>query len=66
MRYRVELSKEAQKQLIQLPREVMERMERAIDDMEALDDSLWSNMKALQGACVEIQLALAPSCHQGR
>ena len=50
MRYRVELSKEAHKQLIRLPREVMERMERAIDEMEAVDDSVWSNMKALQGS----------------
>ena len=50
MRYRVELSIEAQKQLARLPRVVMARLESAIDEMEARDDSLWSNVKALQGA----------------
>ncbi len=50
MRYRVEVSDEAQKQLSRLPRDVRERMERAIDEFEAKDDSQWSNVKALQGA----------------
>lgn len=39
MRYRVELSTEAQKQLSRFPRDVQERMERAIDEFEANDDS---------------------------
>jgi mRNA-degrading endonuclease RelE of RelBE toxin-antitoxin system len=50
MRYRVELSTEAQKQLSNFPRDVRERLERAIDEFEAKDDSQWSNVKALQGA----------------
>jgi mRNA-degrading endonuclease RelE of RelBE toxin-antitoxin system len=50
MRYRVELSSEAQDQLIRFPRDVRERMERAIDEFEAKDDSQWSNIKALQGS----------------
>jgi mRNA-degrading endonuclease RelE of RelBE toxin-antitoxin system len=50
MRYRVELSAQAQKQLSQSPRDVRERMERAIDEFEAKDDTQWSNVKALQGA----------------
>ncbi len=50
MRFRVELSSEAQKQLSEFPRDVRERMERAIDEMEEKDDSQWSNIKALQGA----------------
>jgi mRNA-degrading endonuclease RelE of RelBE toxin-antitoxin system len=50
MRFRVELSREAQKQLSRFPRDVRERMERAIDELEAKDDSQWSNVKALQGA----------------
>ena len=49
MRYRVELSTEAQKQLSNFPRDVRERLERAIDEFEAKDDSQWSNVKALQG-----------------
>jgi mRNA-degrading endonuclease RelE of RelBE toxin-antitoxin system len=49
MRYRVELSNEAQKQLSRLPRDVRQRIERAIDEFEAKDDSQWSNVKALQG-----------------
>jgi mRNA-degrading endonuclease RelE of RelBE toxin-antitoxin system len=49
MRYRVELSSEAQKQLSRFPRDVRERLERAIDEFEAKDDSQWSNIKALQG-----------------
>jgi mRNA-degrading endonuclease RelE of RelBE toxin-antitoxin system len=49
MRYRVELSTEAQKQLVRFPRDVRERMEHAIDELEEKDDSQWSNIKALQG-----------------
>ena len=50
MLYRVELSTEAQKQLAKLPRDVRDRVESEIDEMENRDDSLWSNMKALQGS----------------
>lgn len=50
MRYRVELSTVAQKQIANLPRDVVERIESAIDEMEERDDSLWSNTKALQGS----------------
>ena len=50
MRYRVELSNEAQKQLARLPHAVMARIERQIDEMEERDDALWSNTKALQGS----------------
>jgi mRNA-degrading endonuclease RelE of RelBE toxin-antitoxin system len=49
VRYRVELSTEAQKQLARFPRDVRERIERAIDEFEEKDDSRWSNIKALQG-----------------
>jgi mRNA-degrading endonuclease RelE of RelBE toxin-antitoxin system len=49
MRFRVELSKEAQKQLGGFPRDVRVRIERAIDEFEEKDDSQWSNVKALQG-----------------
>src|SRR5579872_14743 len=49
MRFRVELSREAQKQLARFPRDVRERLQRAIDEFEEKDDSLWSNLKALQG-----------------
>jgi len=49
MRFRVELSKEAQKQLAGFPRDVREGIERAIDEFEEKDDSQWSNVKALQG-----------------
>jgi mRNA-degrading endonuclease RelE of RelBE toxin-antitoxin system len=49
MRFRVELSTEAQKQLARFPRDIRERIERAIDEFEAKDDSDWSNIKALQG-----------------
>jgi mRNA-degrading endonuclease RelE of RelBE toxin-antitoxin system len=50
MRFRVELSKEAQKQLAGFPRDVTERIKRAIDELEEKDDLQWSNVKALQGA----------------
>jgi mRNA-degrading endonuclease RelE of RelBE toxin-antitoxin system len=49
MRFRVELSREAQKQLARFPRDVRERIEHAIDELEERDDSQWSNIKALQG-----------------
>jgi mRNA-degrading endonuclease RelE of RelBE toxin-antitoxin system len=49
MRFRVELSREAQKQLARFPRDVRERIEHAIDELEERDDSQWSNLKALQG-----------------
>ena len=49
MRFHFELSDDAHKQLAKLPRDVQERIGRAIDDLEAKDDSQWSNVKALQG-----------------
>jgi len=49
MRFRVELSKEAQKQLTGFPRDVQDRIERAIDEFDERDDSQWTNVKALQG-----------------
>ena len=49
MRWRVELSKESQKQLSDFPRDVGDRLERAIDEFEEKDESQWSNVKALQG-----------------
>jgi mRNA-degrading endonuclease RelE of RelBE toxin-antitoxin system len=50
MRFRVELSRDAQKQLARFPRDVLERLQRAIDEFEEKDDSQWSNVKALQGS----------------
>lgn len=50
MRFRAELSREAEKQLSRLPRDARDRIERAIDELEEKDDSQWSNIKALQGA----------------
>jgi mRNA-degrading endonuclease RelE of RelBE toxin-antitoxin system len=38
MRFPVELSTEAQKQLARFPRDIRERMERAIDEFEEKDD----------------------------
>lgn len=49
MRFRVEVSDEAQKQLARFPPDVRERLKRAIDEFEDRDDSQWSNIKALQG-----------------
>jgi mRNA-degrading endonuclease RelE of RelBE toxin-antitoxin system len=49
MRFHVELSREAQKQLSRFPRDVRDRVGRAIDEFEEQDDSQWSNIKALQG-----------------
>lgn len=49
MRFRVEVSREAERQLSKLPSKVRDRIARAIDEFEEQDDSLWSNVKALQG-----------------
>ena len=49
MRFRVELSNEAQKQLARFPRQVRDRIERVIDEFEAKDEAQWSNVKALRG-----------------
>ena len=49
MRWHVEVSREAEKQLSKLPPDVRQRMERAVDEFEKKDDSQWSNVKALQG-----------------
>lgn len=49
MRFRVELSREAERQLLQLPRDARDRVERSIDEFEQKEDSQWSNIKALQG-----------------
>jgi mRNA-degrading endonuclease RelE of RelBE toxin-antitoxin system len=49
MRWRAELSKEAQEQIARFPRNVRVRLSRAINEFEEKDDSHWSNIKALQG-----------------
>jgi mRNA-degrading endonuclease RelE of RelBE toxin-antitoxin system len=49
MRWRADLSREAQRQLERLPRNAQERIIRAIDELNEEDDSQWSNVKALQG-----------------
>ena len=49
MGYRVELANDAQKQLARLPRDVRERIERAIDEFETKDEAEWSNVRALHG-----------------
>jgi mRNA-degrading endonuclease RelE of RelBE toxin-antitoxin system len=49
MRWRAELSNDAHGQLERFPRNVRDRISRAIDELEAKDDSQWSNIKALQG-----------------
>jgi mRNA-degrading endonuclease RelE of RelBE toxin-antitoxin system len=49
MRYRVEVSDEAEKQLSKFPLKVRGRIEHAIDELEEKDDSQWSNIKPLQG-----------------
>jgi len=49
MRWRAEVSKEAQEQLTRFPRKVRDRLARAIDEFEERDDAQWSNVKALQG-----------------
>jgi mRNA-degrading endonuclease RelE of RelBE toxin-antitoxin system len=50
MLFRVEVSREAEKQLSKFPLKVRDRIERAIDELEEKDDSQWSNIKALQGS----------------
>jgi len=50
MRYRVEVSSESEEQLSKFPRNIRDRLERAIDELEEKDDSHWSNIKALQGS----------------
>jgi mRNA-degrading endonuclease RelE of RelBE toxin-antitoxin system len=49
MRYRFDFSTQSQRQLSRFPRDVQERLARAIEDLESKDDSQWSNVKALQG-----------------
>jgi mRNA-degrading endonuclease RelE of RelBE toxin-antitoxin system len=49
MLFRVEVSREAERQLSKFPRKVQDRIERAIDEREENDDSQWRNIKALQG-----------------
>jgi mRNA-degrading endonuclease RelE of RelBE toxin-antitoxin system len=49
MRYRFEVSAPAQRQLARLPRVIQERIAKAVDEMERLEDSQWSNVKALLG-----------------
>ena len=49
MLFRVEVSREAERQLSKFPPKVRDRIERAIDELEERDDSQWSNIKALQG-----------------
>jgi len=44
MRWRAELSNDAQGQLERFPRNVRDRISRAIDELEAADDSQWSNI----------------------
>ncbi len=47
MAWAVELSREAEKELERLPRDIRERLGRAIDEMET--DPFRSNVKALKG-----------------
>lgn len=49
MRWCVEFSAEAEKQLSKFPRNVRDRLERAIDEFEEKDEGQWGNVKALQG-----------------
>lgn len=49
MRWLAELSGDAAEQLARFPRNVRDRLARAIDEFEEKDDSQWSNIKALQG-----------------
>jgi mRNA-degrading endonuclease RelE of RelBE toxin-antitoxin system len=49
MTWRVDLSTEAQEQLVRFPRDARERLKRAIDEFETKDESQWSNIKALHG-----------------
>jgi mRNA-degrading endonuclease RelE of RelBE toxin-antitoxin system len=47
MNWSVDLSRDAQKELEDLPKDVRKRVERAIDEMEV--DPFGSNVKALKG-----------------
>ncbi len=47
MAWAVELSREAEKDLVRFPRDVRERLARAIDEMEI--DPFRSNIKAIKG-----------------
>jgi mRNA-degrading endonuclease RelE of RelBE toxin-antitoxin system len=49
MRWLAEVSDGAQEQLARFPRNVRDRIARAIDEFEEKDDTQWSNIKALQG-----------------
>ena len=49
MRWRVEVSRQAEDQLSGLPLRIRTRMERAIDELQNKDDYQWSNVKALHG-----------------
>jgi mRNA-degrading endonuclease RelE of RelBE toxin-antitoxin system len=49
MRWSAELSDEAQKQLARFPRNIRDRIERALDEFEKKDDSQWSNIKGFAG-----------------
>jgi mRNA-degrading endonuclease RelE of RelBE toxin-antitoxin system len=49
VRYHIEISDEAEGQLRRSPRTVRKRLGRAIDELDRNDDSLWTNVKALQG-----------------
>ena len=49
MPWSVEVSGEAQKQLLKFPRNVQRRIGQAINEFEEKDESQWSNVKALQG-----------------
>jgi bifunctional DNA-binding transcriptional regulator/antitoxin component of YhaV-PrlF toxin-antitoxin module len=53
VRYRVELSTEAQKQLSHFPRDVQARIERAIDELEAKDALTVEQHKGAPGIAVE-------------
>lgn len=52
MLFRVEASREAERQLSKFPRKVRDRIERAIGNLEERDDSQWSS-KAIPGTRVE-------------
>ncbi len=62
MRYRVEVSDEAEKQLSKFPLKVRDSIGHAIDELEEKDDSQWSNIKALRTSFVtSIHLGLVTS-----
>lgn len=49
MRYRAEVSKDAEEQLSRFPKKCGIGLERAINELEEKDDSEWTNSNALQG-----------------